>query len=592
MDDVKAKLEAKKKRLQDLKMAREKAKEEREKKSGAATKQSEATSKVNIDDILADIPSATTEKPAPPVEGALSPQPPTTPASGGARYRIPKLGMGNTNSVDIQPNEKVEYEKDTQTTESALQQAIADAEERIRLEEEARKKKEAEELKEKVGESEDEKEDKEEEEVIQQELSDQQKKAIMASQDFLSFWDSATRIVEKAITEEGDVAFPYSGTIQGEGLDNADEMLRLQRVFEDERWTRHRSVTSFDVSQQYPELLLASYNNNEEAPNEPEGVVLVWNKKFSKDTPEFIFHCQSPVMSACFARFQPNLILGGTYSGQVVVWDMKAGKRTPIQRSPLSATAHTHPVYCLSVVGTQNAHNLISIATDGKLCSWSLDMLSQPQDTLELQQKQTKTVAVTSMSFALGEVNNFIVGSEEGILYQACRHGTKAGLNEAFEGHHGPVTGIDCNKAVDQGDVSHLFISSSTDWTVKLWNDKMSKPLYSFENANDYIFDAKWSPVHPAMFASVDATGRVDIWNINQDTEVPVVSIQVDTRTALNRLLWSANGKELHMGDCEGKIFVYDLKEKLATPHNDEWKRLSMTLQEMQQRITELPIVV
>ena len=48
----------------------------------------------------------------------------------------------------------------------------------------------------------------------------------------------------------------------------------------------------------------------------------------------------------------------------------------------------------------------------------------------------------------------------------------------------------------------------------------MSKPLYSFENANDYIFDAKWSPVHPAMFASVDATGRVDIWNINQDTEV------------------------------------------------------------------------
>ena len=33
----------------------------------------------------------------------------------------------------------------------------------------------------------------------------------------------------------------------------------------------------------------------------------------------------------------------------------------------------------MRVVGTQNAHNLISISTDGKLCSWSLDMLSQPQ---------------------------------------------------------------------------------------------------------------------------------------------------------------------------------------------------------------------
>ena len=38
-----------------------------------------------------------------------------------------------------------------------------------------------------------------------------------------------------------------------------------------------------------------------------------------------------------------------------------------------------HPVYCVNVVGTQNAHNLISVSNDGKMCSWSLDMLSQPQ---------------------------------------------------------------------------------------------------------------------------------------------------------------------------------------------------------------------
>ena len=43
-----------------------------------------------------------------------------------------------------------------------------------------------------------------------------------------------------------------------------------------------------------------------------------------------------------------------------------------------------HPVYCVNVVGTQNAHNLISVSTDGKMCSWSLDMLSQPQVILPL----------------------------------------------------------------------------------------------------------------------------------------------------------------------------------------------------------------
>ena len=71
-------------------------------------------------------------------------------------------------------------------------------------------------------------------------------------------------------------------------------------------------------------------------------------------------------MTAVFARFHPNLILGGTYSGQIVLWDNRHNKRTPVQRSPLSASAHTHPVYCAKVVGTQNAHNLITISTDGK----------------------------------------------------------------------------------------------------------------------------------------------------------------------------------------------------------------------------------
>ena len=38
-----------------------------------------------------------------------------------------------------------------------------------------------------------------------------------------------------------------------------------------------------------------------------------------------------------------------------------------------------HPICYVDVLGNQNAHNLVSISTDGRLCSWNLDMLSQPQ---------------------------------------------------------------------------------------------------------------------------------------------------------------------------------------------------------------------
>lgn len=33
----------------------------------------------------------------------------------------------------------------------------------------------------------------------------------------------------------------------------------------------------------------------------------------------------------------------------------------------------------MQMVGTQNAHNLISTSTDGTVCSWLVDMLAQPQ---------------------------------------------------------------------------------------------------------------------------------------------------------------------------------------------------------------------
>lgn len=54
-----------------------------------------------------------------------------------------------------------------------------------------------------------------------------------------------------------------------------------------------------------------------------------------------IFFFQSEVMSAVFAKFHPNLVVGGTYSGQIVLWDNRSNKRTPVQRTPLSAAAHT-----------------------------------------------------------------------------------------------------------------------------------------------------------------------------------------------------------------------------------------------------------
>ena len=79
-----------------------------------------------------------------------------------------------------------------------------------------------------------------------------------------------------------------------------------------------------------------------------EGVpILRVNTVFVADDMKHVFLFQSAVMSSCFAKFHPNLVVGGTYSGQIVLWDNRVLKRTPIQRTPLSAAAHTVSSYWL-----------------------------------------------------------------------------------------------------------------------------------------------------------------------------------------------------------------------------------------------------
>uniref|UniRef100_A0A8C9WXS8 Dynein cytoplasmic 1 intermediate chain 2 n=1 Tax=Sander lucioperca TaxID=283035 RepID=A0A8C9WXS8_SANLU len=573
--ELKAELERKKQRLAQIREEKKRKEEERKKQAAdqlkdAAQHQDDSDLEKKRREAEALLQSMGITSEAPVVPPPISPTTKSagTPSEAGSqdsdgavgpscakfelfcafRRGTPKLGMAKVTQVDFPPRETVSYTKETQTPVMTQQKEEEEEEEEIAAPQP-------------VVETQTEKPDqKEEEEAPPHELTEEEKLQILHSEEFVNFFDHSTRIIERALSEHVDLFFDYSGRDleEKEGEIQAGTKLSLNRQFMDERWSKHRVVTCLDWSLQYPELLVASYNNNEDAPHEPDGVALVWNMKYKKATPEYVFHCQSAVLSAAFAKFHPNVVVGGTYSGQIVLWDNRSNKRTPVQRTPLSAAAHT-----------QKSKNML------------FHVASPPQDSMELVFKQSKAVAVTSMSFPLGDVNNFVVGSEDGSVYMSCRHGSKAGISEMFEGHHGPITGIHCHTAAGPLDFSHLFVTSSFDWTVKLWSTKNNKPLYSFEDNSDYVYDVMWSPTHPALFACVDGVGHLDLWNLNNDTEVPTASVTVEGNPALNRVRWAHSGREIAVGDSDGRVLVYDVGEQTAVPRNDEWTRFVRTLAEI-----------
>lgn len=90
-----------------------------------------------------------------------------------------------------------------------------------------------------------------------------------------------------------------------------------------------------------------------------------------------------------FSPYHPNFIIATTYSGQVLLFDTRA-KSLPVLKSPLS-DGHSHPVYSSKIVGTQNAHDLVTVSSDGLMCSWQFDMLAKPVDKLDIISTLTET---------------------------------------------------------------------------------------------------------------------------------------------------------------------------------------------------------
>jgi dynein intermediate chain len=79
-----------------------------------------------------------------------------------------------------------------------------------------------------------------------------------------------------------------------------------------------------------------------------------------------------------FSPVHPNLIFGGTYAGQVLMWDTRSNQ-LPVLKTPLSAGGHTYPIYSMQFVGSHNASNLVTASTDGTVCTWMGDLLTIPQ---------------------------------------------------------------------------------------------------------------------------------------------------------------------------------------------------------------------
>lgn len=349
----------------------------------------------------------------------------------------------------------------------------------------------------------------------------------------------------------------------------ANQNIRLLQAYENRQWTTNRPILDLRTHPHYHDIFLAAYGRKFTSTlTDPSGCVLVWNLA-RNNQPEHEFICHSAVCSSTFDPYRVNCVIGGLYSGAVVVWDNRA-KKHPVQRTPFSTKSHLHPIYSMEIVGTENSHNLITLDKDGCVCLWSLCMMGEPTKTFNL-----KTSSDTSLYHCFGfgyeETNSFLSGTDNGSIVSVQLHGTKTGVTKSLSNaHKAPVTALHWHPSLNSFEgtfeITDLVLSSSFDWDVKLWSLQQTDSLLcTFAGGTSSILDVQWHPKHPGMFATCTADGLMYVWDMSHDVEVPCIT-QADSLTndALLELSWNKEGNMIMTGSCNGKVNLWGLpKEKV-----------------------------
>lgn len=131
----------------------------------------------------------------------------------------------------------------------------------------------------------------------------------------------------------------------------------------------------------------------------------------------------------------------------------------------------------------------------------------------------------------------------------------------------------------------NLFLSAGTDGLVHLHSLLQSGPLLSVRVSDSYVFQVRWSPSRPLLFAAATGQGEVQIFDLGCRSLRPAATIDQggDDQAATCLAFNHQNPGLLAVGKTDGTVSVWQLSADLT----EQRVRESSQLEQLANRVAE-----
>uniref|UniRef100_A0A7S1SU03 Uncharacterized protein n=1 Tax=Tetraselmis chuii TaxID=63592 RepID=A0A7S1SU03_9CHLO len=375
------------------------------------------------------------------------------------------------------------------------------------------------------------------------------------------FLERIAPVVEEILAENlRSTAFAEPDFV-GDDLEGTVECAHELRCFPEGAPNPHQLVVTGVAWNESGNVVAASLGRHDvEGWCASPGALVSWNlvrRDLDPGRPDSQLETDSCLMCCAFHPRHPALIAGGTFNGQLVVWDLSREGDTQIGCSKSTDTTHREPICqvrwqynaeaAARHANKDEAYHIITLGNEGRVLVWQWTKLDNPIYGYELVYRNPRshkmvTWGATALAFQAaqkGDTGSFVAGAEGGAIFkclldhnEAMCHDFQQQLTDGkvpklrspvkadYSGHSGPVH--DLSSSPFQ---RNIFASCGADGTLRVYNMLQVTPVMQLEPSESYLFGCRWSPFRPLVLAAAAGDGQVFLYDLNKSILHPVQAV-------------------------------------------------------------------